>query len=514
MTAVCCATAGNTYAYKMWNLVDDFYRESSHVSDLYLNWWSLWLQYYRIWEWYVWTNAQSNWISLDYFANVRSSLLRWWQVYYNDNSEAVAWEYVAYPLVWFSDNWQWGINFQYFVNWDTPYMENFNVLSRAWFEVSFTDDSSCLLDTVYFNAWSLIFKCSDSNKTFQILAWGYSIWLRFLYVDAYNDSNNVWLIDWENNIAWSVTLDKQHMSEILYWDVYIDEAFLKSLFSTWYSSYTVTAWGSNIFPTCWLRSCWTQSRNSSDVWFYYSKDLVPVVPDFWGNNNDNDSTFTPPVLTWSVNNYESIEKYNSCIDRYLFVSDTSAFWYSCRSDYEDWKLTREQFINLQDYVLNINSLDIYTWDTYTENCNMFVDVAEAMYEYHSWTYNVDVNLAYRWSSNPDWIDLTYICWSKPEESSSSNGVTWWQNLLNQIWVGWTVTWSWNVVDSVFDWFISIIRNPLNEYVINPIQEEYNSWYNVMNQTACIYTNNSFAYWDYILYFWVILISLVLFGIFI
>lgn len=500
----------------MWDLVDDFNSCSScvHEFNFYTNGWGLGLQYYDKNNYgAIWTNFSSYWVSLQYMANVRSSRMMWWQQYHSW-SEIVSAEYVSYPLVWFVDNGAWGITFKYFVNSDTPYFEDFNVSSRAWFTHTFWDWTSCLMDQVFFNAWSIIFKCSDSNRTYQILAGWYTLWNHILYVDAYNSTNNLWFIEWFEWKAWSITLSKEDLSEILYWDVEINQSLLESLFLTWYDSYTVSPGWSNIWPTCWLMACTTQSRDTSSVWFVYTKDLTPVVPDFWGWSNVDSNSWTWVILSWSISQQKTLEEYNSCIDRYINVKDLSSFWFQCRSDYENNKLTRSQYLDIENYVLDLSSNTAFTWETVTDNCFLMSDIALNMFDTHSWTYNVDVNLAWRWSSSTNWVDLTYMCWSRPSQSSSSDWVSWWQDLLNQIWIWNSEEWSWSsVLDITIDSFKNLVSSPINEYVIDPISEEYYSWYNLLSNSACITTNNSFPYGDYLLYFAAAILSVVLFGIF-
>lgn len=497
----------------MRDLVDNFNHNSSSIHTIYFsNNDSLHNQYFR--DWYF--GSTVGWLNLQYSSYLRVSWLIWDRVIFNSSWEAVGGWYVIYPLVWFVDNLNGWITFQYFMDWDSdsyPYLENFNVASRAWFTHTFWDWTSCLMDKVYFNAWSIIFMCSDSYRTYQILAWSYTLWNHILYVDPKNESNNVWWIWFEEWKARSQTVSQAVRSQILYWGFEINESFITALFSSWYNSYTITPWWSNFWPTCWLYECWTQSFSNSDVGFIYSRDLETIDPDFWGSNTGDSNTWTWVILSWSISQKKSLEEYNSCIDRYIGVSDISKAMYACRSDYDNWRVTREQFLSMQNYVLDLSSNTAYTGETVTDSCFLMVDMALNQFDVHSWTYNTDINLAFRWSTSSNGLDLTYMCWSRPQIEPTSNPSNWWQDILDSLWVGASSTGSWTVIDSVFTRLKNLVSSPIDTYVINPITSEYNSWYNVLNSSSCVVNNSSFAYGDYILYFGVVLIFIVLFGLF-
>ena len=505
----CIASNANTMAYTMRDLVSDFnaWWSSVHEFNFYTNGWSLWLQYYdKNTYWAIWTNFSSYWVSLDYMANVRSSRMMWWQHYYSW-SDIVSAEYVSYPLVGFVDNWNWWITFKYFVNWDDPYFEDFNVVSRAWFLHTFSDWYSCLMDKVYFNAWSFIFMCSDSLRTYQVLAWWYTLWNHILYLDPYNSTNNVWWIARAENKAWSTTLIKQDLSEILYWDVEINQSLLESIFSTWFFSYTVSAWWSNVFPTCGLMACSSQSRVYWDVWFVYTKDLTTVDPDFgWWSNVDSNSWV---VIPWSVSNSQLQEQISACIDEYTLVKDTSAFWYRCREDFSKWLLTDNQYYHIEDYLLSWDWI-IFDSDYHTDNCANAGRLKWKMADLYPLRFNTDIHLAYNASSSTDWINISYLCWVRSYPDSSSDWVSTWQNLLNIFWVWNNAVWSWTVIDSVIMSAMDLISSPIQEYIIDPISSEYYSWYALVNKLTCSTSNNTFEYWDYILYFWVVVILFVLY----
>lgn len=556
--AVSGATANHTFAYEMWDLVSDFNSCSScvHEVNFVTNWGSLWLQYYNknIYG-AIWT-PYTDWVSLQYMANLRSSRLIW--------SVPNAW-YVSYPLVWFEDNWIWGINFKYFMNWETPYLESFNVLSRAWFEVTFDDWTSCLLNKVYFNAWSIIFKCSDSNKTFQILAWGYSIGKAFLYLDAYNSTNNVWWIDWENWKARAITLEKEDLSKILYGDEYVDSNFLSSLFSTGYQSYSVSAWGSNIYPTCWLYDCWKQSTNSSDVGFTYSRDLTNVAPDFWNSNNNNSSSQV--TIPDSVNTAVVAE---SCMDKTSKVRNYAFYYYLCNeSSVSNWQGKASELLFWSDYTYGPNRVLSTSW--LNNACVQFVNYHNMIFNEFDWTWGYErygvfanlsgstpngylvtsnmynpneyfFNLAYTWVTQSVYLDennnvkglpsetvicnnYTNVINNNNNQSVGDKAVSFWFNMICAVGLGsqedcakYTNSWlsgsdSANFFDIVLDWLENVFDNPLTDRFISPLQEKYNEWFSLISPIQCVTTNNSFAYWNILLYFGVAIIGMILVSIF-
>ena len=514
ITAVCATTASKTSAYSMWDLWNNYrfcnwstypITNEFYVNPSYQN------QYYNTGNWYIWAVYDTS-LNLDYASPLVYSRNSWYH-YKNLGGWNMSCSYVSYPLVWIDTNNQNWLIFKYFVDWDTPSMENFVVESRAWFQHTFWDWTSCVMDQVYFNVWSIIFKCSDSNRTYQILAWGYTLWNHILYVDIVNSSNNVWWISWAENKAWSVTVSQAVRSQIVYGWLDINQSFLENMFNSWYISYTISEGWNNIWPSCWLASCTAQSDDWSS-WYLYSRDLVQVAPDFWASSNPDSNSWAWVILSWSVSQQEELQQYNSCIDRYINVNDLSSFWYSCRQDYENNKLTREQYLAIENYVLDLNSNTPFSWSTVTDNCFLMSDIALNMFDTHSWTYTIDVNLAWRGSSSTDWIDLSYLCWSRPSGSSSEGGVNRWQDLLNRIWLWSSEVSSWSsVFDTTITSFKNMISDPFNEYIIDPIQSEYNSWYSMASPVACVTTNNSFAYWDYILYFGAVFLVLVLYWFF-
>ena len=484
----------NSSAYRMRDLIDDFNSCSScvHNTTFINNWWSYWLQYYDINEWVISMYA-TYWVSLDYMANVRSSRLI--------RSQPNVW-YVAYPLVWFADNGAWWITFKYFMHWSDAHLEDYNVWSRAWFTHTFNDWHSCLIDQVYFNVWSIIFKCSDSDRTFQILAWWYTLWNKFLYIDIYNSTNNLWWISWSENKARSITLEKEDLSEILYWDVEINQSLMESLFNTWYSSYTISSWWTNIFPTCWLKTCNTQGMSH---WFSYTRDLISVDPDFWWSNSNTPNEWNNFVPIW----WSAYSWYLTCFQDWTEISSFANSRNDCRSQAMSSWMNLYEFMDVEDYVLNFTWDDNENWRDITDNvsCQAFMLSAKLEYDqYWSWYYSHLVSVAKNYKNASNSLPVEAYCWSNPLTHETNTITTrediYWESQQANSPLSW---------EDCSNWFTCTLQEWINapkQYVYDNLIWSYSgafhSWYNAVDFVSCpTQSYRSTNYWNYIFIAWVV-----------
>lgn len=505
LTAVCVATAGNSYAYKMRDLVDNFNHSSSSIHTVYFSTNdSLHDQYFR--EWYFGSTVWG--LNLQYSSFLRVSWLTRYKTVFNSSWEAVNGGYVIYPLVWFVDNWNWWITFKYFMDWDSdsyPYLENFNVPSRAWFTHTFNDWTSCLMDKVFFNAWSIIFMCSDSLRTYQILAWSYTLWNHILYVDPTNSSNNVWWIWLQEWKARSQTVSQSVRSQILYWWFEINESFITALFSSWYSSYTISPWWSNFWPTCWLYECWTQSFSDSDVWFIYSRDLQTVDPDFWWSNTTNPDDWNNIVPIW----WTAYSWYLSCFQDWTEISSFANSWNDCRSQAMSSWMNLYEFMDVEDYVLNFTWDDNENWRDITDNvaCQSFMLSAKIEYDqYWSDYYNHLISVAKNYKNASNSLPVEAYCGSNPLthetnsittrediywESKQANSPLSWEDCSNRF----TCT--------LQEW-IEAPKQYFYDNLIWTYSGAFHSWYNAVDFVSCpTQSYRSTNYWNYIFIAWVV-----------
>ncbi len=479
-----------------------FWKVCIQNDSFYQGYWSLIKQWYSFWSY--WGSSTCT----DYVMGANSIFQA---IKTNPIWNANSYWYFFTSLVSFSSDNSWGYNFKYY-DISTNSLQTFNVPSIAGFNYVLTNWQTVFFDEVYFWHDSIIFMNSESHYTLQLL--GTTLLENLvLYGDPFSNWDNLYLIDFNLWKAWSTNLSWDYVASIMLNAIDISNNLLFNEIN-WTNSYSLSAWSTSVFPlTAWNLCSWDWCKQSnwgysSNMWSY-NLDLDFVAPDYsnqfpWGN----------PRLEWSITQQESVEAYNSCIDRYINVKDLSSFWFQCRQDYENNKLTRDQYLAIENYVLDLDSNTAFSWSTVTDNCFLMSDIALNMFDTHSWTYNTDVNLAWRGSSSTAWIDLSYMCWSKPSVTPSEDWINWWQDLLNRIWLWSSITsWWYSVFDTAISEFKDMISDPFNEYIIDPIQSEYNSWYAKASPVACVTTNNTFTYWDYILYFGAVILVLVLYWFF-
>lgn len=508
IVAVCGASATNTMAFKLWSLQDwnmsrsdigsSFGKVCLQNQSFYQGYWTL------IKQGYTFGSFPGSSTCIDYMMGANS---KYQAIKTNPIWDASSYWFFYTSLVSFESDNSWWYNFKYY-DINTNSLQTFNVPSIAWFTYTLQWWQTVFFDEVYFWHDSIIFMDSSNHYTLQLL--GTTLLENLvLYIDPFSNWDNIYLIDFNYWKARSASLSWDYVASIMLNAVDIDNTLLFHTIPR-SSSYTVSAWNTSVWPvTAWNLCSWDWCKQSnwgysSNMWSY-NVDLNYVAPDYEVNNN-------MAQISWSVSQSENLEQYNACIDEYTYVKDTSSFWFRCREDFQNWLLTDNEYYYIEDYLLSWDWI-IFDWNYRTDNCARTARIAKEMLDLYPDNYLRDIRLAYNWSSSSNGIDLTYICWNRPSQSTSSDWVSWWQDILNWIGVWNSSEGSWNVFDLTVDSFKNLISNPFNTYIIEPIQSEYNSWYNLVTPVTCTTTNNTFEYWDYLLYFWVVIIVVVLYWFF-
>jgi len=489
LAIVCVAPIAKCSAYEIGSLLADYNNTNYHWLTLETSL-SLWSQYYNKWG-SNFTNFDSNKLNIDHSSFLKQSRIYWRQPYYNQDNTLASRDYVYYWLVWFESNGAWWINFKYYMDWWNPRFENFNVWSIAWFMHTFWDGHECLMNEVFFNNWSIIFKCSDSRRTFQILAWGYTLWNHVLYIDIYNDQDNLWRIWFEEWQARVVTASQSVRSDLMYWEIPINEWTISQLFASWFKQYDVSPGWSNLFPTCSLGACTPQSNYINSVWFVYSLSLTQDEPNISPSTPNN-----PVITTW----WTAWSLYTSCFQEWTNISSLANSWHSCRSQMMSSWMNINEFRDVEDYVLNMTWLD-ENRDQITSNpyCQSFiVDARFLMNQYNNLPYYKKVvNEARKYNTSSNMLSVEWYCWENPLTHETNTITTrediYWESAMANEKPDW----------SSDNWFTATLKNVISapqEYIYNnlivPYSWAFYSWYNQIDIVSC--SNKPYfatPYWD-------------------
>lgn len=547
LVAVSVATATKVSAYSFWNVPHIWTNQivwgiSSEPQLLYFH------DSQGIWAYASYThyNSSFGWLSTDYSSvcwfssNWLSSWIPW--NYWNSNA-------------WISDlriedDWQWGLNL-YNCSPSRKDWKMFNVPSRAWF----TFDDWTFYDRIYFWHNSFIFQNSDTLKTMYI-AWDYAYQNNVFYCDSMQENENLYLIQFDKNKAWSTTITKNMCMSIMLWELALTKNVINSF--DWNYSYTLSRWWNYFFPRTsgYINSYYYTQNNyddysqwiiSDNVGWNYSQDLVFVAPEInlgWSGWN---------TVSWWVDTSQFITYYWDCANRIEMLRSYIQSYEYCNasSPYTAFDLVFNEWG--VEWAIN------YTWTQ--KQCEIFARKHNAYYSIFSWSwanrcyssdcdYSLDnlydykapfINLAYSWSvysvhlddnNNLSWLPIaTQICPSASELENSQSvwdkATNWRKNMVCsfKVWSMLASAWAWNsnYCDDWLPWdesFFEIAKNEMEDMVWSvvesdffaPILTNYEAWYNRFVKKSCD-NSYSFAYWNYILYFAVAIIVLILFGLF-
>lgn len=399
-----------------------------------------------------------------------------WEFYVrNDNNKS--YRHVSVPSQWYSEN---GVNFD------------------MWFPYH----------------WSVFFYDSSSWHTVQLI-WNKTLYDKVLYIDPIETDQNVWVIEFSKNKAWSYHQDLPYdfTTYMLWLWSYSDEVFFDDLKDKFTNSYTISIGGTYALPPTAIQvnqnyQYW-YSTETSWYWrtFQYSSDLNYQAPDWvcsscwWDENN-----------TWSSNNDNA---YLQCINSQSFIKNIASNQYACKNtitqceegSYSWWIpcFNQEMYNALYNDIMYYTGGDTTASSVNVSCTNWVIKSTSLYYEYWSWNYKQLIQQANAWSDDPNSVDIVPYCSSLLPSSEQS--------------------WACQYLNIGCDWFFSIWKafDYINLYVRPYISEtiwEYEryfmSWYNYLGQANSCSSDmywKSYSWWNFALLFVVAWLSFTIYSVF-
>ena len=410
-------------------------------------------------------------------------------------------------MVWLVSDWQWGWILKWWSEVDWEYFD-FAIPSIAWFSRNFPDWESCLMDQVFFTFWSSVFYSSSCDRTLQVMA-GWNVWIDyFIYVDPNinHNTNNLWLINYSKNYAWSTTVSNAVAWQLILWQIPPTQQTVLNIFNqNWYYSYTISDWGSQFRPTCpniagYVGSpCGPQWRSQGLV---YSRDLTlrPLPEWSWWSVPVDQVDFSGNIIDFS----QSVDYLGSCESRFENLRLYTEAYYKCQVS-SDWDPAWEMLF----YWWGLSWSITYTWDNAW--CSRFAQLHNTfylMYEnnwavpyYWDWSWPYDLQNLY--DPYAPFINLAYSWIAYSIRIDENNNVVW---LPTSNWVCQVAADN----ESNFSIDLGYLYDRLN--ILN-IESNFESWYNSVLSWGLSCTNDStvdHTIWNIVVTFAGALIILILF----
>lgn len=397
-----------------------------------------------------------------------------------------------------SRNWVWVIKepnwyrFEWLI--DDEKMVNTQFSSFDWFLQTFPDWNQYLMDEFFLWHDSIIFRNSQTKKTFQRI-WRYGLFNRIVIANprsSLNGINNLRLIDFEDMKARSAKVSREVARQFMLWQIPLSPTVLQA--QNWVNWYDIIEGWNSFFPTGidWFGSkCWTQNIVR---WNYYPWDWYFLSFTWWYTYSFNDSISEPNFdATWSIDIIPSTQtqNYNDCFWRYNTVSNVANSIFACQNQW---------VVNVDNFTWIINYIENYNWDdsllpseiTSNEICQSTIIDSRRLYSMYSWSYQSLINIALRSSNVPNWVDVAWYCWSRPIDNSE---LSVWESLLNFIWL-WDNGWFARLKDSLENY----INDTFQDTIRTPMSSTFEEWYSKYWYTQCNSPIVHTSYWNIILYF--------------
>lgn len=461
------------------------------------------------------------------------------------------WDYFACNLDYYSSsvNWRRQSNYNFikvfkpcnlwecsyeFYYWN-EYTKNYKKFTTSWLWYSDTDGN--IYDMWFPWHGTIVLYSSETRHTIQLI-WRNAIKDRIVYFDPLEPDQNLWVISFIQNKAWSLH-QQSDFDYYLFWMWSDNETMFSDLLFEY--SYTIqdnwqffrpdTAWQLNIWPT--------SPSNGGRIWrytevaqmwltFIYTTDLIFDQPDWW---------YTWPIFWWSWVSIPSDEVWKTtwqqCSSKVENLRKYVQLMYYCWV--WDWSEMNHIFYSTWDY--------IYTWSN--NSCKDFSSYHnKIIVMYHdNWNYwNIKLvdlysineskfnDLAYSWFDTSVYEDENhYIQWLPSQNacaiyttdvvSNTDNecNLSSWANIINcfSFWSNkygsWDTTYFWMAINNVK----SLIWDSFMAELVSPIEKEYNKWKNLIKRWLVCDPENMYIiipHIDYVVWVLALIVFLILFSI--
>ena len=164
-------------------------------------------------------------------------------------------------------------------------------------------------DSVLFWHSTLIFWNTTTNETLQYLPWGQIIKNWIIFADPFTTTwQNVWLIKFDTNQAWSVAKSSIEAWNIMLWNTVIDP---NTYFWNWSNSkyYNLFRTGAYFWPT---RSEFLYNQSDDILWSSYTHT------DWFVYSESSNVVFPWDIIDLTNTNYlntELVGFYNQCVNK-------------------------------------------------------------------------------------------------------------------------------------------------------------------------------------------------------
>ena len=424
-----------------------------------------------------------------------------WEFYtWNDTTKAYS--MFETPWIWYS----------YTINWQ-------NVNFDMWFPYH----------------WTFVLYSSDTHHSIQLI-WSKRLIDKVLYVDPYQSSDNVYVIDFYQWKAWSVTypteteLDKKLLSALMFWWIWNTDEFLKSfkyMADNDWKSYTIETWWTYFFPPTY--SQWSSSYyDSSDGYHEFSTE----TSYYWLTRYYKpDWQFESPDWEFTeVNNYNEklVNDYNQCVNKWENLRKALHLAVMCKNQDEntiweniiirtwlDYTWTASYCLQLDNYVVDLYSVYSWNWATwiFSYDVNLQDNSLPINQLIFAWYYHsVVVDNQWNISWLPSWNSW---CAAYTLSNYYDENKTWVEKIADEItsFFGTGVArYYQDTIDNwqSFWWLIDSIKNwtswYFTDYLFDPYIVMFNSWYNDFHNKIWVWSCSdiqnsvwSLVLWDYALY---------------